>query len=87
VKSLLSDASENFTVNYNNGIFQLIQDNYLLQFDGKNSIAFYNFKQDSLLKHNLIHSSKIYPDYEKKIKAIIQSYQERLTQNQLTIQK
>ncbi|MGC9375636.1 MAG: LTA synthase family protein [Bacteroidales bacterium] len=86
-KSLLSDSSENFTVNYMNGIFQLIQDNYLLQFDGKNSIAFYNFKQDSLLKHNLIHSSKIYPDYEKKIKAIIQSYQERLTQNQLTIQK
>lgn len=86
-KSLLSDSSENFTINYMNGIFQLIQDNYLLQFDGENSIAFYNFKQDSLLKHNLIYSSKIYPDYEKKIKAIIQSYQERLTQNQLTIQK
>lgn len=86
-KSLLSDTCDDFTINYMNGIFQLIQDNYLLQFDGKNSIAFYNFKQDSLLKNNLIHSSKKYLDYEHKIKAIIQSYQERLTQNQLTIQK
>ncbi|MFP4025951.1 MAG: LTA synthase family protein [Thiohalospira sp.] len=86
-KSLFSDTTDNFTVNYLNGIYQIIEDNYLLQFDGKQSLAFYNITKDSLLKNNLISSSKKYHYYENKLKAFIQSYQQRLNQNQLSAEK
>jgi len=85
-KSMLSDTTERFTVNYMNGIYQLIEEDYLLQFDGNQTIAFYNLEKDRLLNNNLIHSSKDYAEYEKKIKAIIQSYQERLIENELSVQ-
>jgi len=86
-KSMLSDTSDRFTVNYLNGIYQIMMDEYLLQFDGKQSIAFYNIKQDSLLQDNLISSSEKYLFYENKLKAFIQSYQKRLKHNQLYIEK
>ncbi len=85
--SLLTDTANNFTVNYINGIYQIIEDDYLLQFDGKQSIAFYNIAQDRLLENNLLSSSKNYLYYENKLKAIIQSHQERLKQNQLSAEK
>jgi phosphoglycerol transferase MdoB-like AlkP superfamily enzyme len=85
-KSMLSDTTHRVTVNYMNGIYQLIAKNYLLQFDGKKSIAFYHLQEDPLLDSNIIHTSDRYLEYEKKLKAIIQSYQERLTENNLTVQ-
>ena len=82
--SLLNDTTDHFAVNYINGIFQIIEDDYLLQFDGNKPIAFYNIKSDSLLRNNLIEHSHKIKEVEKHLKAIIQSYQERLIENRLT---
>ena len=83
--SLLNDSTDHFTVNYINGIYQIIEDDYLLQFDGNKTIAFYNIKSDSLLQNNLIESSVNLQELETYLKAIIQSYQERLIENRLTV--
>ncbi len=83
--SLLKDSTDHFTVNYINGIYQIIRDDYLLQFDGNTPIAFYNIKSDSLLQNNLIENSVNLQELETYLKAIIQSYQERLIENRLTV--
>lgn len=80
-----SASTHNFCVNYSSGIFQLINDSCLLQFDGEKSIALYNYKNDSLLSENkLSEEKKLVQEMENKLKAIIQTYQQRLIKNQLT---
>ncbi|CAG0973153.1 MAG: sulfatase-like hydrolase/transferase [Bacteroidetes bacterium] len=75
----------NFCVNYSSGIFQFINDSCLLQFDGKKSIALYHYQTDSLLSENkLTEEESRVQEMENKLKAIIQTYQQRLIKNQLT---
>lgn len=83
--SLFKEKENRFTVNYINGIFQLIEDHYLLQFNGNKSVAFYDINKDSLLQNNMVNDSILMFKYEKKLKRIIQSYQERLVYNRLTL--
>jgi len=84
--SLLNDNTARFSINYINGIYQLIQNDYLLQFDGNKSIAFYSYKNDSLLTQNIAgNDSARLIHYENKIKAIIQSYETRLSSNKLSL--
>lgn len=81
--NLLDNSNSIFSVNYINGIFQLITDNYLLQFNGNKTVGFYNIKTDSLLQNNLIDYNEELFKNEEFLKAIIQSYQERLVYNRL----
>lgn len=74
--------------NYKDDIFQYYEDDYLLQFDGKRPIALYNFKSDLMLKENLIKSQpEVLKRMEKRIKAIIQQYNNRMVDNDLTLTK
>ena len=84
--SLLNDTTTHFAINYISGIYQIIENNFILQFDGSKSIGFYNYKTDSLLKQNLLTNSNNYLFYENKLKAIIQSYYQRLNQNNMVLQ-
>ena len=82
--NLLNDSTEHFAVNHISGITQLIKDDYVIHFDGSKIIAVYNFKSDSLLQNNLIDQKSEYQNSELLLKAILQSYQERLVQNKLS---
>lgn len=72
-------AVDTWAVNYNNGIYQYVKGDYLLQFDGTAVKALYNIKDDWMLTQNLI--GKI-PDVqfsmERSVKAVIQSYMDRM---------
>jgi phosphoglycerol transferase MdoB-like AlkP superfamily enzyme len=81
--SLLNDSTEHFAINHINGISQLIKDDYVIQFDGYKTIAVYNLKSDSLLKNNIIDQKSEYQNSEL-LKAILQSYQERLVENKFS---
>ena len=78
-------ASTGYAINYMNENYQIFQDEYLLQFDGSNATAMYNYKTDSLLQSNIL--GKV-PEKEKtmeeKLKAIIQTYYHSMIHNQLT---
>ena len=64
-----------------------ISGDYYLAFDGKKSLGLYNFKKDELLKTNLIKTDKSKTtEMETFIKAYIQSFNERMIGNKLTLQ-
>ena len=84
-KDLLNTSTEEtWGVNYQNDIYQLIQGDYLIQFDGRETKAVYCFREDPLLKHNLLQSNQ-QPSLERKLKAIIQSYMQRMNEDKLVI--
>ena len=81
----LDSTAKGYAVNFINDVYQIFQDDYLLQFDGQKTISLYNYKTDSLLQHNLI--GKI-PEKEKtmetKLKAIIQTFNTGMIHNKMT---
>ena len=83
--SLLNDSAEHYAINYISGIYQYFNGNYILHFDGNKSIALYNYNEDSLLTNNLVDKISEQIVLENKLKAIIQSYNDRLNKNQLVI--
>ncbi len=85
-KDLLADSTAQWAVNYNNGIYQYVMGDYLLLFNGDRATALFNLASDPLQRTNLLGTM---PDVEKamtlNVKAIIQSYMQRMTTNNLTI--
>ena len=83
---LTTPDSATWAVNYLNGIYQYVEGDYVLQFDGEKSKALYNIKEDWLMQHNLIASDdlqSIKALMERRVKAIIQSYMQRMNENKL----
>ncbi|PIQ16886.1 MAG: sulfatase [Flavobacteriales bacterium CG18_big_fil_WC_8_21_14_2_50_32_9] len=88
-----SSNNESFSINYINEVYQLFSENYLLFYDGETVTNFYNIKEDVLLQTNLILQPSMLTKeeiilknkLERKIKAIIQQYNNRLIFNQLSI--
>jgi len=84
-KDLFNEKSDNFAVSYLNGNYQIIKNDYVLNFNGKESVSLYNFKLDNLLKNNLIEKEdSTGKEMETFLKSIIQQYNERLIHNDLT---
>jgi phosphoglycerol transferase MdoB-like AlkP superfamily enzyme len=80
-KDLLSQ-SDTWAVNYMSGIYQYLQNDTLIQFDGEKVTATYIPSSDPLLKQPL---STYPPSHEQKLKAIIQQYMTRMTGNKLVM--
>ena len=79
---LNTPTEDTWAVNYFNGIYQYVKHGYVLQFDGTNTKAVYSL-EDRLMKNNLIGKVKVQSQMEQELKAIIQQYMERMTQNRL----
>lgn len=59
---------------------------YLLQWDGQKTKALYRFRTDLLLKNNVAaQEPKVREAMEREVKAVIQSYMERMTKNELVV--
>lgn len=79
-------SKDNYVINYLEGTYHFIQDDYYLAFTNNQSIGLYNWKKDVLLKKNLIHVDKpTTKKAERFLKAYIQSFNERVIANQLAI--
>lgn len=89
----MDSNKNNFAVNYLNGIYQLIEGDYSYQFDGEETIGFYNYQNDPLLKSNLAKiemnpRDSLKMNYlDEKLKAIIQQYNNRIIENKLIVSK
>lgn len=79
---LQAKAEDTWAVNYLNGIYQYVRYGHVLQFDGRQTKAVYALT-DSLMKENLAGQVREQPLMERELKAIIQQYMERMTQNRL----
>jgi len=84
-EDLLHPSKEKFAISYFGNAFQLIMDNWVILYDLKNFVGFYNLKVDPLMKNNLINTGlSMQTKMEKKIKAVIQQYNNRMIDNRLT---
>ena len=79
---LNTPAEDTWAVNYLNGIYQYVKYGYVLQFDGTNTKAVYSL-EDRLMKNNLKGKIEVQSQMELELKAIIQQYMERMSQNRL----
>ena len=79
-------------MNYLNGIYQYVKHGYVLQFDGERTKAMYELG-DSLMERNLIGDRSqesgvgregVKEEMEQEVKAIVQQYMERMTEDRLT---
>ncbi len=82
VDLLNTPADDTWAVNYMNGIYQYVKHGHVLQFDGQQTKAVYALN-DSLMQHNLVGRVAQQQQMERELKAIIQQYIERMTQNRL----
>ena len=82
-KDLLDEGGKNWAINYNNGFYQYFREDYMLQFNGENAFAMYNFATDTLLKENIVNEIAEQDMMTEECKGIIQQYIERMTENRL----
>lgn len=80
---LHTPADSTWAVNYLNGTYQYVKHGHVLQFDGQSTRAVYSL-DDRLMKNNLAGKWALQPQMERELKAIIQQYMERMTQDRLT---
>ena len=81
---LTNEKLHPWAICYNHPAYQLLSDSLLLQFDGQNTYAVYNYQNDPLLQNNIANEID-YSAMERYLRAFIQQYIYRLTTNQLTI--
>ena len=79
---LNTPADDTWAVNYLNGIYQYVKHGHVLQFDGQHTKAVYALS-DSLMQHDLKGRLPQQPQMERELKAIIQQYMLRMTQDRL----
>ena len=86
-KDLLSTpADSTWAVNYLNGIYQYVKHGHVLQFNGAKTTAVYALN-DRLMRKNVIGKVPQQQQMEQELKAIIQQYMQRMTENRLSLQQ
>lgn len=85
-ESVFDTTTDHYAVNYANESYEIIMNDYALIFDGMNSVSLYDIRKDSLMEKNIISEKPaIKSEMEKKLKAIIQSYNNSLLKNTMKI--
>ena len=82
--NMFNPASPHFAYNFYNGAHQLIEGDWMLQFMNESTIALYNIVEDRLMKNNVVGKHpKVQEAMERRIKALIQQYNNRLIDDEL----
>ncbi len=81
---MFNTASPHFAYNFYNGAHQLIEGEWMLQYVNDSTIALYNLDKDRMMKNNIAGTQpKVQQAMERRIKALIQQYNNRLIDNEL----
>lgn len=75
-----SQMANRFAINYYNFSYQYFTNDFLEVFNGVKTVAFHNYKIDSLLVINDLGYDQV-PVYEKRCKAFVQQYNNRVIHN------
>jgi phosphoglycerol transferase MdoB-like AlkP superfamily enzyme len=78
-------AANKFVINYNNGTYQLLKQDYIQQFDGEKTKAVYNYKTDTFLRNSLYGPIEGQDEKELLIKSVVQQYLSRMIENRLKV--
>lgn len=84
--SVFDSTQSHYAFSYSDDTYQLIENKYSFVFNGKKAVELYDLSKDSLLQTNLIGSDTApVRAMEQKTKAIIQTYQQALINNQMQL--
>jgi phosphoglycerol transferase MdoB-like AlkP superfamily enzyme len=87
-ESVFDSAADHFAVNYLNDSYQIVSGNYSLSLDTMKENYLYDYTTDSLLQHNLVATDTLVSRrLERKLKALIQNYNNALIRNKMTAVK
>ena len=80
----VNKTADRFTINYNNGTYQLCTDRYVLLFDGQKTTGLYEIS--SGMSNNLEGKlPDVQNELEMKAKAFLQEYTTRMVENRLIV--
>ena len=86
--NLLDDSNESFAYNTNGNDYHLYMKDHILEMIDNQTIGLFNYKSDLYLENNLSEKeSDIRHEMEDKLKAIIQTYNSRLLDNNMVVRK
>ena len=78
-----SSSTAHYSYTFQDDIYQIIGGDFVLQFDGTQSVALYNRVEDIYLKKNIIEKHpKVVAKLEEQLKAVIQRHDRKLISNQ-----
>lgn len=84
--NLFDDSYESFAFNTNSSTYHLYMSDHILEMIDNKPVGLYNYKTDRYLETNVMNDSPdLVQKMEGKLKAIIQSYNSRLIDNDLVI--
>jgi phosphoglycerol transferase MdoB-like AlkP superfamily enzyme len=84
--NLLDLNKESFAFNTAGSTYQIFMKDYMLEMVDNKPAGLYNFKSDRLLENNIVNrDTLVQKELETKLKAIIQTYNSRLIDNDLVV--
>jgi phosphoglycerol transferase MdoB-like AlkP superfamily enzyme len=86
--NLLDDSYESFAFNTSGSNYHLYMNDHILEMIENKSVGFFDYKNDKFLEKNLIGKNpELQLQMEEKLKAIIQTYNSRLIDNNMIVRK
>lgn len=84
--NLFDETKESFAFNTAGSTYQIFKNDHLLNMVDNKPVGLYNFKSDRLLEKNLVNKDTlVQKDLETLLKAVIQTYNSRLIDNDLVV--
>jgi phosphoglycerol transferase MdoB-like AlkP superfamily enzyme len=84
--NLFDESGDSFAFNTAGSTYQLFMKGHMLEMVENKPVGFYNFKTDRFLDYNIVGKDTILQGaMEEKLKAIIQSYNSRLIDNDMVV--
>ncbi len=86
--NLLDDSYESFAFNSTDYNYHLYMKDHLLEMLENKPVGLFNYKEDTFLERNIIGTEpELQLEMEEKLKAIVQTYNQRLIDNDMTVRK
>lgn len=86
--NLLNDTTESFAFNTSGSTYHLYMKDHILEMMENKPVGFYNYKKDIYLENSLLGKEiELQKQMEDKLKAIIQTYNGRLIDNNMIVRK
>ena len=84
--NLLDDTHESFAFNTSGSTYHIYMKDHILEMIETKTVGVFNYKNDVYLEHNLLDKDpELQHEMEHKLKAIIQSYNSRLLDNNMVV--
>ncbi len=86
--NLLDDSYESFAYNTNGSTYHLYMKDHILEMIDNKPVGLFNYKKDRYLEVNLLGKEPVIKaQMEDKLKAVIQTYNSRLLDNNMVVRK